>query len=266
MLHLSKKTISYTSDRNLLWESIIEQHSVPGRQPVFTTLRLCGSRPFFLKEHIDRLQQSAFLVFQEDISNIKEDIEHGLKEMAPLLCGNYKLKILLYPDLLMIAFPEKKSFNSWPPLKALTGRQSFSTPDFLKTNSMEKMLQMRHFLEKGFDDILYLDENDHILEFTTSNIFFTLSGVVYTPPLGSGILAGVTREKLIHCLRKNRVPVSIKNISFQTLLEADEVWQTNSIKGIRMVDRLEKTFFPSSENSLIKKIIPLFEFYCQEHG
>ncbi len=51
--------------------------------------------------------------------------------------------------------------------------------------------------ERGFDEVVLLNERGEVAECTSANIFMVQDGSALTPPLGSGCLPGVTRELLL---------------------------------------------------------------------
>ena len=102
--------------------------------------------------------------------------------------------------------------------------------------------------KKHCDDALLLNEKGCISEVTTANIFWVKDNRVYTPPLTSGCLEGVTRLKAIEELHKMELKVSEKNKTIDDLLKADEVFITSSLKlalGVSLViDEKKKYRFP----------------------
>jgi branched-chain amino acid aminotransferase len=74
----------------------------------------------------------------------------------------------------------------------------------------------------GFSQVLWLDgiEKKYIEEVGSMNVFFKIGGEVVTPELNGSILAGVTRDSVIHLLREWGVPVKERRISIEELFEA----------------------------------------------
>jgi branched-chain amino acid aminotransferase len=89
--------------------------------------------------------------------------------------------------------------------------------------------------EKGFDDLLITNEKGAILEGTSSNLFVVSNGVLYTPSLSDGCMAGTMRMQVINLALENHIKVYECTIMPQNLLVADEVFFTNAIKGIQWV-------------------------------
>ena len=90
--------------------------------------------------------------------------------------------------------------------------------------------------ENNLDDALILNSNKRICDSTISNVFWVKNGIVFTPPLSEGCVAGVMRKKILSLPIQNPgINVKDSVLSESELLEADEVFLTNVISGIRWV-------------------------------
>lgn len=89
--------------------------------------------------------------------------------------------------------------------------------------------------EQGLDEFLLTNEKGNIIESSSSNVFIVSNGVLYTPGLDEGCLAGTMRMQIINLALQNGVKVYECAILPQNLLSADEVFLTNSIRGIHWV-------------------------------
>lgn len=116
--------------------------------------------------------------------------------------------------------------------------------------------------EKGLDDLLITNTNNGIIEGTSSNLFVVSNGVLYTPGLAEGCLAGTMRMQVINLALENGMKVYECNILPSNLLVADEVFLTNSIKGITWVGGYRtKRYF----NNTVRKLVALLnEKWMQE--
>ncbi len=108
--------------------------------------------------------------------------------------------------------------------------------------------------EKGVDDYLISNSTGGILESTSANLFVVSNGVLYTPGLEEGCLAGTMRMQIINLALKHGIKVYECNILPQNLLVADEIFLTNAIQGIKWVSGYRtKRYF----NSVAKKMTDL---------
>ena len=92
---------------------------------------------------------------------------------------------------------------------------------------------------KGFNDALYLNEKNELVECTRANIFLIMEDKIITPLLESGILSGVTRAKLIDIAKKEGIIVEEKNVHCLYLNKAADVFVTNAIVGLMPVSRIK---------------------------
>jgi len=84
--------------------------------------------------------------------------------------------------------------------------------------------------EFNCDDALLLNEDNRVAEVTSANVFWVKKGRIYTPPIGSGCLDGITRMIVIEQAEKLDHHIIEKNATLRTLSEADEVFISSSLK------------------------------------
>ena len=92
---------------------------------------------------------------------------------------------------------------------------------------------------RGFDEALLLNENGNISECTSANVFVARGNSVYTPPLSSGCLPGVTREVLLAEVRVPGIRVQEKDLTLEDLESADEVFITSTTRNLLPVLSVE---------------------------
>jgi branched-chain amino acid aminotransferase len=107
--------------------------------------------------------------------------------------------------------------------------------NFKTKNGLLYVLASISAKEKGLDDLLLLNDKGQILESTHSNIFVVSNGVLYTPGLSEGCLAGTMRMQVINLALQNGLKVYETTILPSNLLVADEVFLTNAVRGISWV-------------------------------
>lgn len=106
--------------------------------------------------------------------------------------------------------------------------------------------------EKGLDDMLIQNPDGQILESSNSNVFVVSNGVLYTPSLSDGCLAGTMRMQVINLALKNGLKVYECPILPSNLLVADEVFLTNAVKGVTWIGGYRtKRYF----NTISRKIV-----------
>lgn len=96
---------------------------------------------------------------------------------------------------------------------------------------------------RGWDDGILLNSREQVCEATSSNVFWVAGRQVFTVPLSDGPVTGVMRNLLLHLLPRSGCSVSEKSIEYGELMDADEVFLTNAVRGIRWVSRCEGKVF-----------------------
>ena len=126
----------------------------------------------------------------------------------------------------------------------------------LKTNNYLPYFMGAKFAKKQHcNDALILNSNDNICDSTIANLFFIKDKVIYTAALTEGCVAGVMRCWLIYTLRLLNYKVEETTISKKLLLEADEVFLSNSIYNIRWVASLENRNYTNLEVQKLNELL-----------
>ena len=104
----------------------------------------------------------------------------------------------------------------------------------LKTNNkIINVLAGIYSKENEIDNCIILNSKKNVLEFLNGNLFLIKDNTIKTPPLSSGCLRGVMRKKIIDYIKFfDKLSLKEIDISPFEILSADEIWVTNSIKGI----------------------------------
>ncbi|WP_322493558.1 branched-chain amino acid transaminase [Chloroflexus sp.] len=108
-------------------------------------------------------------------------------------------------------------------------------------NYMNSQLIKMEALANGYAEGIALDADGHVSEGSGENLFLVRNGVVYTPPLTSSILSGITRDTVMTLLREMGVEVREQILPREMLYIADELFFTGTaaeVTPIRSVDRI----------------------------
>jgi branched-subunit amino acid aminotransferase/4-amino-4-deoxychorismate lyase len=93
--------------------------------------------------------------------------------------------------------------------------------------------------KRGADDALFLSLEGIALECPTSNVWFVEDGVLHTPALELGILAGVTREALLDAAVEARMTVEEGAYPRERLAASAEVFTSSSVREVMPVVRMD---------------------------
>ena len=92
---------------------------------------------------------------------------------------------------------------------------------------------------RGFDEVILLNERGEVAECTSANIFATRGNQVWTPPLSSGCLPGITRQVVLEETSSSGVRVVEKPLTPAELESSDEVFITSTTRNLLPVLQIE---------------------------
>jgi branched-chain amino acid aminotransferase len=124
------------------------------------------------------------------------------------------------------------------------GRKACDALANLKSNNyLLYTLAAIHAQNHSLDDCLVLNSRDRLADSTIANLFYVFKGQVFTPPLSEGCVAGVMRRYLLENMPGAGFAVQEKIVTPEDLLNADEIFLTNAIRGIRWVGSFRTSKF-----------------------
>ena len=86
--------------------------------------------------------------------------------------------------------------------------------------------------QHGLDEVILLNEHGDVAECTSANIFVSNGGQVWTPPVSSGCLPGITREVLLSEIHVPGIAIAEKKLTPAELEGADEVFITSTTRNL----------------------------------
>lgn len=90
--------------------------------------------------------------------------------------------------------------------------------------------------EHVLDDCLLVNERGAIVEGIASNLFLVKKDTLFTPSLSTGCVDGILRRVIFQIAEKQKlIIIEVENITKEFLLDADELFLTNAIHGIRWI-------------------------------
>jgi len=219
---------------------------------LFETIPILGRMPFRWDQHLERLERGAsFLGIATPFSaaQLRKSLERLLQEnsMADALLRltlsrgtglrGYSPKGADKPLAIMSLHPAV-ALNSSQPFQWQLITSSFRLPaneplaQFKTCNKLPQILARAEAEAANADEAVLLNTNGHVVEAASSNLFWVEHGNVCTPPLNSGILAGVTRSIVIEQCCKLNLPTRETNLKPDQLPATDGVFLSLSSLGI----------------------------------
>jgi 4-amino-4-deoxychorismate lyase len=99
-------------------------------------------------------------------------------------------------------------------------------------NRLDSVLARAEWTDPGIAEGLLLDHRGDVVSGTMGNVFAVERGVLVTPDLAGGGVAGVQRERVLEYAAQDGSPVRTEPLSLARLLAADEVFLVNSVIGL----------------------------------
>jgi len=104
-----------------------------------------------------------------------------------------------------------------------------------------------------FDEALILNERKRICETSSSNLFILKGKELQTPALSEACLPGIMRNRVIELAQELGMQVIENKLDTSELIDADEIWLSNSIKGVQWVGAWEqKRYFSKQAKKMVQ--------------
>jgi len=228
---------------------------------VYEVVRTANGRPFMFEEHLVRMRRSAAMIYFEMPWPDAEIRRRLLDLRAALRCQECYFRILatrgtgpisLLPDgcnepgLYLIGmelqrFPARLYTEGCRVaiVRRLRNDPRALDPRAKTGNYLNNMLGLVEAKRQGADDALFLNAEGHLTEATTANAWIVEKGRVVTPPIGEGLLEGITRGWLLGTLPEKGVPAAEGVIDLDRLHAADEVFLSGTVKGVMPVTTID---------------------------
>ena len=148
------------------------------------------------------------------------------------------------------------------------GRHSTSPLAGVKTISwLPNVWAVAEAQKEGFDEVVLLNERGEVAECTAANIFVVRGEKIFTPPLTSGCLEGVTRGILFEIAPEAGLSVAEQTLKPEDLYSADEVFISSTNRNIIGVGEIagNKIASASAPGSVTKRLDELFDIYVTEY-
>lgn len=246
---------------------------------VFDFLRTYNGVPFHLEAHVKRLRNSAALISLACPWSVEEINEIVSETLARNGYDESNIRLLVTggdsvdsispgqnPRLLVMVRPVGEYPREWytQGVKIITARLNRYIPGAKSVDYIRAIVTLRDAEAAGAIESLYVNEDDQVLEGTTSNLFMVHDNKVITP--ADDILPGITREVLLDLL-KPQFPLELRPITRQELLAADEIFMASSTKEVVPVVQVDEQFIGERlPGPVTVKAMALFREYTDHYG
>jgi branched-chain amino acid aminotransferase len=245
---------------------------------VFTTMRSYGGRVFRLAEHLRRLRASCDALFvplkygDEELTNVVAEVlqRNELSDARLRLTvtrGHARHDPLhglqLEPNIFLTAAglePYPEDFYRRGMTVILLDEQKLNPYDMQAGHKtldyFSRLSALREANRRSAGEALWFNVHNYLQSGSISNVFIVKNGELITPPTNndlrdesvraatpyprSNVLPGITRGAILDIAREQNIAVKFAAIDVNALLEADEVFVTNSIMQVMPVCRIER--------------------------
>lgn len=245
---------------------------------VFTTMRAYGGKVFRLEQHLQRVRKSSEALFvplmhrdeqlrtavaellrKNDLKDarLRLTVTRGLAKQDPLHGMRLEPTVLLTASALE---PYPEEYYRRGMTAVLIDDQKLNPYDLQaghKTlNYFSRLFALKDANQRGAGEGLMFNVHNYLQSGCITNVFVVKGGTIFTPPTNeemrdkeiaarvaypkAAVLPGVTRQVVFELAKQENVPVTLASIDVNQLLEADELFVTNSAMGIMPVCRIER--------------------------
>lgn len=217
---------------------------------VFEGMRSYSGHVFRLREHMDRLYESARAICLE-IPISKEKLEEDVREtLRRNQLSDAYIRLVVTrgagslgldpnrtsnPQVIIIAdhialYPAEFYESGLKIITAATIRNhpAALSPRVKSLNYLNNIMAKIEGLQAGCVEALMLNHKGEVAECTGDNIFIIKRGEVFTPPKDAGILEGITRNAVLSLARSLGIPAHETTLTRHDVQVADECFLTGS--------------------------------------
>lgn len=248
---------------------------------LFTTLRLYDGQPFAFERHWQRFTRDAARVHMP----FAFSAERVLSDLLALVGANRVQNGAARVFFVYNRFGLWHSEESLPLVDVLIyttdlpvhtgavhlglqshGRHAANPLTGTKVTSwLQNVWSLERSRERGFEEVILLNERGEVAECTATNLFCVRGGRVETPALSAGCLAGVTREVLLELGRELSLPIEECSLTPENLYQAEEVFITSTTRELQPVALIEDNRISQAPGPMTACLARVFSEYVASY-
>lgn len=254
---------------------------------VFEGIRVYSGNVFLLKEHIERLYESAKAIRLTIPMTPAEMIQATKETVAANGIGDGYIRLVVTrgagslgldirktsnPQVIIIAdtitlYPDEIYQNGMNLITASTMRNHpAALPARIKSlNYLNNILAKIEGTDAGTVEALMLNHKGEVAECTGDNIFILKNGVLKTPSTEAGILEGITRNVVLRLAREASIPTQETTLIRHDLYVADEMFLTGTAAEVVPVVSLDgRKIGDGKPGSITRRLLELFHEFTRQ--
>jgi len=250
---------------------------------VYDTMRTYGGRVFLLDEHMQRLENSARMLYlklpltAEELKSeilrtvhassnpecyVRLMVTRGVGKIGLdiRLCKNTSTVILVQP----LEPPLARFYQEGVPVTIVTVRRNDPralNPKMKSSNLINNILAYHEAAESGAFEGILCNPSGFVAEATGSNIFLIRDHVLLTPPPEAGLLEGVTRALVLDLATKKKIPFVEKNITPEEFKQAEECFLTSTTKAILPVRSIDSARLSPVPGPVTRQLMDAYDAF-----
>jgi branched-chain amino acid aminotransferase len=226
---------------------------------VYEVFRTYGGQPFLFGPHMTRLRASAARIHLNVPLSDDDILGRSLATMSAASLGPGRgeayVRLMLTrgvgeitydpaacpePSLVIIAKPlpvtpdaTYETGTRVVMVEQVVRNHPDSVSPLIKSNNLiNNALGMQQAIRANAAEAVFRNYRGELAECAQSNLFIVKAGIVKTPPLEAGLLAGITRGFVLDLGRSMGIPVEEVTLFDRDLFAADEAFFTSTTKEI----------------------------------
>lgn len=254
---------------------------------IFEGLRFYHGRTFMLEAHLERLELSARAIalelpygraqitvaieqlieqFHSDTGYLRLVVTRGEGSLGidPRKCARPTLFIIA-DELSVMNIDDNSQGIKLHVAQTRRLPAQCLDPQIKSLNYLNNILARIEANRAGMDEALMLNLDGYVSEGSVDNIFIVSDGVLRTPRLGDGLLAGVTRAVIIDLARQAGIPCEEISLTLQDLARAEECFLTGTGAELVPVKQIGERVLAAPDIALTPLLMQRFRARIDEH-
>ncbi len=230
-------------------------HGLTVGDGVFEVVKVVDGRLFALEPHLDRLTRSAagLGLGPPDLDAVRRGVDAVLQDEPPTL-GRVRITWTGGPAPLgsdrgdgpSTLVVSAAAMDPWPETAAVTTvpwpRNERGALAGLKTTSYgENVRALAHAHTHGSSEAIFANLAGHLCEGTGTNVFYVVDGELRTPTLGSGCLAGITRQLILDWYGAAEIDEPLEAVRAR----ASEAFLASTTRDVQGIHRWDERDLPA---------------------
>jgi branched-chain amino acid aminotransferase len=224
---------------------------------LFESMRMCNGKLKFAEQHAGRLQEG-MKALKMDGGALLDDyfLKHKTAELSKKnkYRGNARFRLAVYREGEGLYTPDTNKSSYVLEASPLTDsdyqlnkkgliidvydeltKQVNKLSNFKTSNALIYVMAGLYKKEHKLDDVFMLNQNGFLCESMSSNVFVVYDKQIYTPALTEGCVSGVMRSVVMDLAKSNNIDIIEAQLNPEVLKEAEEVFVSNAVGGVRWV-------------------------------